>query len=162
MSSVRLKLRMRAVAYGPIAIRSPRVTVRLELPRGWSPSLRALVDSGSPLNLLSRGAAEKFAEELGLDLSGPELFPIVGLGGRTDRPIECRVLLEFAHDPPRPPRLRLPDARVYVTRLPLPDGLDVLLGQRDALERLEYVQRNQDSNPEFVLLEPSLDRTVSG
>ncbi|MFO0610510.1 MAG: hypothetical protein U0324_45535 [Polyangiales bacterium] len=55
--------------------------------------------------------------------------------------------------------VELADAWVFFTTARLPGGVDLLLGQHDALERLTFAQMNHPPAPGFVLHRPIARRS---
>jgi hypothetical protein len=114
-------------------------------------AIDALVDSGAAYTLANLA----LAAELGLDAASLGACPKVrvqGLGGPVEECPQIRCDLVLGSGEPAT-RLVLRDAAVLFTASALPIA-NILLGQVDALRRLEFVQRNQDPRPELVLKLP--------
>lgn len=125
---------------------------RVRLSRGDRTTLkfRSLVDSGSSLNLAAMG----IGTDLGLsrqDIETGRRIELAPVGGVKIFAFEWLVDLVIEHTQSR---LILENAKIYFTNAKIPLG-SILLGQIDALERMEFFQRNhvhnQGGRPEFVL-----------
>ena len=140
----------------PMTGRLPLVTTRLRRPgqhiaRGY----QALVDSGSTWTL----AHVDIARALGVstaELAAGKHELLTGVGGTVARAMG--VQLHLLVGPRSPDLIELADAWVFFTTAPLPGGVDLLLGQHDALERLTFAQLNHAPRRFFVLHHPVTKR----
>ena len=127
----------------------PKILVRFRRDPGapWSRPVTGLVDTGAWTTLIS----QPLAEILGFtkaDLEKARLLRFTGVDGKESQGRQVTVdLLIGPMDPTF--GVVLDFARVGVTPENLP--YDILLGQHDALERLELNHRNQGSRPEYFM-----------
>jgi len=125
----------------------PYVAVRFQATGSvvWSPKYYALVDSGASVTIAREAIARKCQINLQkastrIQLSG------VGGGGISGPLITLRMKIG-PHMSGVP--LFLEEMKVLFTNDSIP--AQVLLGQHNLLERLQFIQRNQRPNPELVL-----------
>ncbi len=137
--------------------RLPLVVTRIRRPgQHIARAYRALVDSGSTWTL----AHVDIAAALGVtpaELDAGRTEWLGGVGGTTARASGLRMHLAIG--PKAPDLVELADAWVFFTTARLPGGVDLLLGQHDALERLTFAQMNHPPAPGFVLHRPIARRS---
>jgi hypothetical protein len=133
-------------------IRAPKVLVRIGYGERWSFPIRALVDTGSPVTIVSPDVVGK------LGWVQPEDEPSIDLQGlgSPERASGWRAAMNmaFVQSPAQEPALGLllPGTVVFVS--PLVGQGAVLVGQHEALERLRFSQRNQPPFWDFELVLP--------
>ena len=126
----------------------PMVRVHFGFSDGWSPTFRALVDSGASISIAQAG----IARSLGIDLDQGQEIRLQGAGGSSvSGPLLTIPMKLGPHSGSEP--LVLDDMRIVFTDHSIP--AQILLGQHNLLERLSFIQRNQLPIPEFVLRLPS-------
>jgi hypothetical protein len=140
---------------GAHVTKAPKALVRIGYGGRWSWAVQALIDTGSPVTIVSTGLARK------LGWQQPEGEPPLDLGGYggSDRQPAWRgsMSVSFVESFSQEPLLGLllQDSAVFVSDLVGRDS--VLIGQRDALERLRFLQRNQEPYWDFELSLPEAD-----
>jgi hypothetical protein len=136
-------------------IKAPKVLVRIGYEGRWSRPIRALVDTGSPLTIVSPDVAQKLGWGRPLEEQPIELH---GLGSE-DRVFGWRAAMDvtFVQSPAQEPALGLllRATAVFVSQL-VGQGA-VLVGQHESLERLRFTQRNQPPFWDFELALPEED-----
>ena len=131
----------------------PKIGIRFERKGLRSPVFQALVDSGAALTIANRVIA-KTIHLTDDDFLAADPIELVGAGGRRFYARRFQLEIQVGVGGGQP--FSLPSSTVCFTEDPLP--YPVLLGQRDFLEQLVYVQRNQLPQPEFVLDRPRAAR----
>src|SRR5262249_54063738 len=130
--------------------RFPLVRTRLGQAGRLSRPLAALVDTGSAYTIFPMQAAIA----AGLTRDDILQLPRREVQGIGARPEACyEGALDLIVEPRHDRRIVLSSAKVFVVER-VACAFDAVLGQHDALERLELFHRNQLPRPEFVLRQP--------
>lgn len=120
-------------------IRCPRLWIQLRFESQWSETIKAYVDTGSPVSLVERS----LVESLGVDLATAGMRDTVRWGASKHEILRVELDLALKREPfddPDRDALILP---ACVFGVWTETGVDpVLLGQHGALERLSFQQRN--------------------
>lgn len=135
----------------------PLVPTRLVRDGMATETIEALIDTGAICTVFSAS----LLEGLGLRWDALELRqPIEGVGGGAQEWRGTRLELHFGNLAPMP-RIVLREARVFFSKQPLPARIRALVGQDDALYRLQFEQCNRaverlgrSQPPSFRLIEP--------
>ncbi|WNG22998.1 retroviral-like aspartic protease [Cystobacter fuscus] len=133
-------------------VKAPKVLVRIGYEGHWSRPIRALVDTGSPLTIISPDVAQT----LGWSPS-PEtqLEDIQGVGSQQAASAwKAMMDVAFVQSPAQEPTLGLLLQETVVCVSPLIGQGPVLIGQHASLERLRFTQRNQPPFWDFELALP--------
>lgn len=126
----------------------PLVLVKIRIDGKASATTRALVDTGSTMNLVSFSMIQKMGYEES-DMRNRPRVEFEGLGGAKSDSYEWTGDIEIFGQSLVPPNLVLERAKIYSTSAQLP--WDVLLGQHDALERLLLFHGNRAADPYLEL-----------
>jgi hypothetical protein len=130
-------------------ILEPKALVRVGHEGRWSRVTLALIDTGSPVSIVSPDLAKWLGWE---PQEGQSPVDLMGLGGNT--PVSgwrAELDLAFVSHRTLEPELGLLLRRSVVFVSELVGRGDVLIGQHDALERLRFTQRNQLPYQDFEL-----------
>jgi len=138
-------------------VKAPKVLVRIGHDGRWSRPIRALVDTGSPLTIISPDVARKLGW-----VQSPEEQPVAlqGLGGEQEISGWMAAMdIAFLQSPAQEPTLGLLLRRTAVCVSTLVGQGAVLVGQHESLERLRFTQRNQPPFWDFELALPEEEET---
>jgi hypothetical protein len=136
-------------------VKAPRLLVRIGYEGRWSRPIRALVDTGSPVTIISPEVAQKLgwvqpAEEQPVELQGlGSKQPSSGWRATMD----VAFLRSAAQEPTL--GLLLRRTTVFVSDLVEPGAM--LVGQHASLEGLRFTQRNHAPFWDFELALPNED-----
>src|SRR4051812_30011112 len=114
-------------------VHSPRINAQFGNAPNWSARFGALVDSGATITLVKLHTVVS----IGLDpeeiRQGGGGIPLAGVGGALKQMFRRSLDLRLSN---MSQAIILPGAEIYFTDADLPGGVEMLIGQRDALERL--------------------------
>lgn len=140
---------------GAHVTKAPKVLVRIGYGDQWSWAVQALIDTGSPVTIVSTDLARKLGWR---QPEGEPPLELGGYGGSDHQPawresMSVSFVESFSQEPLR--GLVLQGSAVFISDLVGRDS--VVIGQHDALERLRFLQRNQDPYWDFALFLPEAD-----
>lgn len=135
---------------------APKALLRIGYGRKWSSAVRALVDTGSPVTIISLGLARKLGWR---PPPGEASLRLGGLGAQEGSPSwKATMDVAFVRFAAQKPDLGLVlrDSTVYISDLAAQAAQgEILIGQHDSLERLRFLQRNQHPHLDFMLEIPN-------
>ncbi|WPB77090.1 retropepsin-like aspartic protease [Archangium violaceum] len=138
-------------------VKAPKVLVRIGYNGRWSRAIRAVVDTGSPLTIISPDVAHKLGW-----VEPPEEQPVAiqGIGsGQESSGWMTAMDIAFLQSPAQEPTLGLLLRTTAVCVSTLVGQGAVLVGQHESLERLRFTQRNQPPYWDFELALPEEEET---